>query len=124
MMKNRRLWVIAIALIIMLGYFIYDAYKQPSIENLPGDFTEVAFVRNEQNKGGIIRIYAVTVGDPLNAKYDACADLFPKNDFNSVTRIYFFDKNKPYPTTLSIEPPHYDTAQYQAINILKRTGSN
>lgn len=124
MMKNRRLWIIAIALITMLGYFIYDTYKQPSIEDIPGDFTEVAFVRNEQNKGGIIRVYAVTVGDPLNAKYDACADLFPTNDFNSITRIYFFNKNEPYPTSLSIEPPHYDTAQFNAINILKRTGSN
>ena len=123
-MKNRRLWIIAIALITLLGYFIYDAYKQPSIEDLPGNFKEVAFTRNEQNKGGILRIYAVTVEDPLNANYDACADLFPTNDFNSVTRIYFFDKNQPYPTSLSIEAPYYDTAHYHAINILKRTGTN
>lgn len=122
MQKNKRIWWIALGLIIILGYGIWEAFNQPSIEDLPGEFKEVAFVRNEQNKGGIIRVYAVTVGDPANAKYDACADLFPTNDFGSLTKIYFFDKNKPFPTTLQIEPPHYDGNQYEATMILKRTG--
>jgi hypothetical protein len=118
--KSKKLWIIAVPLILILGYFIYDAYSQPSIEDIPGDFTEVAFVRNENNKGGIIRIYAVTVGDQLNAQYDKCADMFPVNDYGSITKVYFFDKNKPYPTSLNLEEPHYDTAKYEAINILSR----
>ncbi|MGN0003614.1 MAG: hypothetical protein ACI35V_09275 [Sphingobacterium composti] len=123
-MKNtRKVWLIAIPLIIFLGYMIWDSYSQPSIADIPGDFEEVAFVRNEQNKGGIERIYAVTVGDIANAKYEACAEIFPVNDFNSVTRVFFFDKNKPYPTTLTLEPPHYDTSKYEALNIIKRRGS-
>ena len=120
--QSKKIWWISAGLVIILGYFIYDAYTQPSIEDLPGDFKEVAFVRNENNKGGIIRIYAVSVGDPQNAQYDACADLFPVNDYGSVTRIYFFDGNTPYPTQLQIEEPHYDTTQYEAINILSRRG--
>jgi hypothetical protein len=103
--KSKKLWIIAVPLILILGYFIYDAYSQPSIEDIPGDFTEVAFVRNENNKGGIIRIYAVTVGDQLNAQYDKCADMFPVNDYGSITKVYFFDKNKPYPTSLNLEFP-------------------
>ncbi|MFD1164989.1 hypothetical protein ACFQ2C_05135 [Sphingobacterium daejeonense] len=120
--KSKKLWIIAVPLILILGYFIYDAYSQPSIEDIPGDFTEVAFVRNENNKGGIIRIYAVTVGDQLNAQYDKCADMFPVNDYGSITKVYFFDKNKPFPTSLNLEEPHYDTAKYEAINILSRRG--
>ncbi|MCT1531518.1 hypothetical protein M3B46_10970 [Sphingobacterium daejeonense] len=120
--KSKKLWIIAVPLILILGYFIYDAYSQPSIEDIPGDFTEVAFVRNENNKGGIIRIYAVTVGDQLNAQYDKCADMFPVNDYGSITKVYFFDKNKPYPTSLKLEEPHYDSAKYEAINILSRRG--
>ena len=124
-MKNyRKVWLLAVPLIIILGYMIWDSYSQPGIEDIPGDFEEVAFVRNEQNKGGIERIYAVTVGDLANANFDACAELFPTNDYNSVTRIFFFDKNQPYPTTLSLEPPHYDNAKYEAVNIIKRRGSN
>lgn len=120
--KKKKIWFIAIPLILILGYFIYDAYSQPSIEDLPGGFEEVAFVRNENNKGVIIRIYAVTVKDPLNAQYDQCADLFPVNDYGSVTKIYFFDKDKPYPSSLQLEDPHYDNSKYEAINILSRRG--
>ena len=122
MQRNKRFWWIAIGLIIILGYGVWEAFNQPSIEDLPGDFKQVAFVRNEQNKGGIIRIYAVTVGDLSNAKFDACADLFPVNDYGSVTKIYFFDESTPFPTTLTIDPPHYDTTKFNAVSILRRTG--
>lgn len=122
--KNKRFWWIAIPLILLIGYFTIDAFTQKSISSVPGDFEEVAFVRNEQNKGGIIRIYAVTVGDIANARYEACADLFPTNDYGSSTTIYFFDKNKPYPTELKLETPHYDLNRYDAISIIKRRGAN
>ncbi len=121
--KRKKLWFIALPIILILSYLIYDAYSQPSLKDLPGEFEEVAFVRNEQNKGGVVRIYAVAVGNPLNADFNAAADLFPTNDFNSVTRVFFFDKSKPFPTKLKIDPPYYDTTKYEAIQILKRTGS-
>ncbi|MBL1407299.1 hypothetical protein [Sphingobacterium faecale] len=123
MKNNKRVWFIAIPIILILGYLIWDSFSQPTIKDIPGDFEEVAFVRNEQNKGGIVRIYAVTVGDMSNADFDACSDLFPTNDYNSVTRIFFFDKNHPYPTQLQLEPPYYDTTAFKAINIVKRSGS-
>lgn len=124
MKKSRKIWLIAIPLIAILGYMIWDSYSQPTIKDIPGNFEEIAFVRNEQNKGGIERIYAVTVEDLTNANYNACAELFPVNDFNSITRVFFFDKNKPYPTSLTLEPPHYDTSKYEAIHIVKRRGTN
>lgn len=122
-MKNKKIVLIIIPLVLILGYLIWDSYSQPSIRDIPGDFEEVAFVRNEQNKGGIVRIYAVTVGDPLKANYDACADLFPTNDYNSVTRIFFFDKKGDFPNELKLDPPYYDTTKYNAINIVKRSGT-
>lgn len=123
-LKRKKVWFIAIPIILLLSYLIWDAYSQPSIKDIPGDFEEVAFVRNEQNKGGIIRIYAVTVGDLTTANFEACADLFPTNDFNSVTTIYFFDKKNTYPTTLALEAPHYDALKYKAIHIAKRRGQD
>lgn len=120
--KNKIYWFSA-ALIILMGYFIWDAYQQPSITDLPGDFEEVAFVRNEQNKGGIVRVYAVTVGDPARAQYEECADMFPTNDYGSVTKVYFFDKNQPYPTTLQIGEPHFDTEKFKATRIIRRYGA-
>lgn len=122
MRKNKKIVLIIVPLVLILGYLIWDSYSQPSIQDIPGDFEEVAFIRNEQNKGGIVRIYAVTVGDPLKANYDACADLFPTNDYNSVTRIFFFDKKGDFPKELELEAPYYDTTKYNAINIVKRSG--
>lgn len=121
--KSRKIvWFVG-ALALLLAYFIYDGYSQPSIKDVAGDFEEVAFVRNEQNKGAIVRIYAVTVGDPANALYDECADLFPTNDYGSVTKIYFFDKQAPYPTELTLNEPHFDISKYSALRIVKRYGS-
>ncbi|MFZ4263000.1 hypothetical protein ACFRAE_13210 [Sphingobacterium sp. HJSM2_6] len=120
--KRKKLWWVLIPILGIIGYILYDSFSQPSIKDLQGGFEEVAFIRNEQNKGGIIRIYAVTVADPINAQYDECADLFPVNDYGSITKVYFFDKNKPFPKTLNLEEPHFDSNSYQAINILKRRG--
>lgn len=121
--KKGKIWWFSSALIILVGYFIWDSYSQPTISDIPGDFEEVAFVRNEQNKGGIIRVYAVTVGNPSQALYEECADMLPVNDYGSVTKVYFFDKNQPYPTTLHIDEPHFDTDKFEAIRIVRRHGA-
>lgn len=123
MKTKKKVWFIAIPIILLLSYLIYDSFSQPSLKDIPGQFQEVAFARNEQNKGGIVRIYAVTVGDLSNAQYDAAANLFPTNDYNSITRIFFFDKTKPFPTEVKVEPPYYDVEKYAAVQIVKRTGS-
>lgn len=124
MKKNKRVWLIIIPILAILAFMLKDSFTQKSIEDLPGDFKEVAFVRNEQNKGGIIRIYAISVGNPAQADYQACIDLLPVNDYGSSTTAYFFDKNAPYPTSLKVEAPHYDGKQFQAIQISKKSGTN
>jgi len=122
MFKNKKLWFLVIPIVLLIALMLKDSFSQKSIGDLPGDFKEVAFVRNEQNKGGIIRIYAVTVGDITQANFDEAAKLFPTNDYGSSTTIYFFDKNKDFPTTLSIENPHFDGQKYSPISISKTTG--
>ncbi|UIR54538.1 hypothetical protein LZQ00_09660 [Sphingobacterium sp. SRCM116780] len=124
MKKNKRVWFIIIPLLVIIAFMLKDSFTQKSIEDLPGDFKEVAFVRNDQNKGEIIRIYAISVGNPSAADYQACIDLLPVNDYGSTTTAYFFDKNMPYPTTLTLEAPHYDGKKYEAIQISKKTGSD
>lgn len=122
MKKNKRVWLIIIPILAILAFMLKDSLTQKSIEDLPGEFKEVAFVRNEQNKGGIICIYAISVGKPAEADYKACIDLLPVNDYGSSTTAYFFDKNTPYPTSLTIEAPHYDGKKFQAIQISKKSG--
>ena len=123
MKKNKRVWLLIIPILVIAGFFLKDTFTQKSIEDLPGKFKEVAFIRNEQNKGGIIRIYAVAVGDPINADYKACLELMPVNDYGSKTTVYFFDKSSPYPTSLSLDDPHFDSSKYQPIQISNKYGT-
>ncbi|AIM37802.1 hypothetical protein ACFX5U_14000 [Sphingobacterium sp. SG20118] len=122
MKKNKRIWLIIVPILAILAFMFKDSFTQKSIEDLPGNFKEVAFVRNEQNKGGIIRIYAISVGNPTEADYKACLDLLPVNDYGSTTTAYFFDQHAPYPTSLTLEAPHYDGNQFHAIQISKKSG--
>jgi len=121
--NKKRAWLLLIPIILIVAFIFKDSLTQKKIEDLKGDFKEVAFIRNEQNKGGIIRIYAVSVGDIPNADYEGAADLFPTNDYGSSTTVYFFNKDYPYPTKLSLEAPHFDLDKYKSIMIIKRTGS-
>lgn len=112
--SNRRIvYGVVISVIIIL--VVWDVLRNPGPEDLQGDFTEIAFVRNEQNKGGIVRIYAFYVGDTVGADYQGCGDLLPHNDYGSMTKVYFFKKGQPVPESLRLEPPHFDTLRYRPV---------
>lgn len=120
MTKQNRKWIFAVIIVGIAALILQDSLNQPGPQDLPGGFQEVAFTRNEQNKGGIIRIYAFTVKDPSIANYQACGDLMPHNDYGSFTKVYFFLEGQPAPTTLALEPPHFDPQQYQPIAVYSK----
>lgn len=94
----------------LVAWFIVDALSQPSPQDLPGEFREVALFRNENNTGPVVRIYAVTVGDTTRwaemAQYGA---LMPYTKYGS-TKVFFFAKNGPSPTQLQMAEPHFAPA--------------
>jgi hypothetical protein len=77
-------------------YFIYDSFSLPSVDDLEGDFKEVAFYRNENNTGPIIRIYAVTVADTLWQEMEQYGNYMPHTKYGT-TRVYFFLNSQPAP---------------------------
>ncbi|MDX5421353.1 MAG: hypothetical protein LPK14_03805 [Hymenobacteraceae bacterium] len=81
----------------LIGWFVYDALSQPSVDDLEGDFAEVAMYRNENNTGPIRRIYAVTAEDTLWQQMQAYGDFMPHTKYGN-TKVYFFLKNSPVPT--------------------------
>lgn len=115
MKKIPRKWLFAIPLIFLAAIILRDVFFQPGISELEGGFKEVAFVRNEQNKGGIVRIYAFTVADSASANYLACGDMLPHNEYGSSTTAYFFLSNDPFPTTLQLDVPHFDIGQFHPV---------
>lgn len=88
---------IAVALVIALVF--WDSFSQPGIANLPGDFTEVAMYRNENNTGPVKRIYAVTVKDTLWDAMKAYGNYMPYSKLGTTT-VYFFKAPGRFPTKL------------------------
>ncbi|TPE44663.1 hypothetical protein [Pontibacter mangrovi] len=88
--------LIALA-VVLIGWFIYDTLSIPSVDDLEGDFKEVAMYRNENNTGPVIRLYAVTVADTLWQQMEQYGDYMPHTKYGN-TKVYFFLKNNPVPS--------------------------
>ncbi|MFD2245980.1 hypothetical protein [Pontibacter ruber] len=104
---------------ILIGYFVYDSFSQPSVDDLKGDFKETAFYRNENNTGPIVRIYAVTVSDTLWQEMEQYGNYMPHTKYGN-TKVCFFLKDQPAPQQLqpgtnSFDPKYnsYCIARYE-----------
>ena len=95
-------YVIIFVILLAAAWMIWDAVKQPGVQDLKGDFKELVFVRNEQNTGPVVRIYAVSVNDTLWQEMEKYGRLMPHTKYG-LTRVYFFKANSPAPQQISLE---------------------
>lgn len=98
-----------IAVLVIAGWMIWDSVKQPGISDLKGDFRELVFLRNEQNTGPVMRIYAASVTDTLWTEMENYGRLMPHTKYG-VTRVFFFRASGPLPARLSLEGGHVPEA--------------
>ncbi|HIX55669.1 MAG TPA: hypothetical protein VK076_04615 [Candidatus Sphingobacterium stercoripullorum] len=123
-MKNKKskkgVWFSAIPLVLLLLFLIYRTNNDTSIDKLEGGFHIAAFIEGQTGDGNKEDIYAISVEQTTNADYDGCADMLAK-DKEGKTTVYFFDHSSKYPMELSSQPPYYDSDQYKAIRIIKRS---
>ena len=117
MVRRYRKWLIGLVVVAFVAFVVWDLLSTRGPGDLVGGFEEIAFVRNEQNKGGIVRIYAFRVADTAGADYMGCGNLLPHNDYGSRTTVYFFESDRPAPTSLQLEPPHFDTVQFRPVAV-------
>ena len=100
MLKNKKTYIILITLVIIAA-MIWNVATERGIKDLKGNFREVAFIRNEQNTGPVIRIYAVTVEEMHWEDMEQYGNYMPHTKYGN-TKIYFFDAGKAYPTKLTL----------------------
>lgn len=79
-----------------IGWMVSDAFLQPGVDDLKGDLKELAFVRNEQNTGPIVRIYAVSVKDTLWSSMNSYGNYMPHTKYG-ITRVFYFLDDTPLP---------------------------
>ncbi|HYK75973.1 MAG TPA: hypothetical protein VEV16_03290 [Daejeonella sp.] len=101
MFANKKYLLIAI-IIAALVWMLVDALRQPGTEALKGNFEQKAYIRNEQNTGPVVRIYAVSVQDTLWKEMELYGSYMPHTKYGT-TRVYFFQSGKPVPDKLSLE---------------------
>ena len=92
-------YIIFFLLGLSVIYIIFDSTSQPNVNDLKGNFKEVAVYRNENNTGPIVRVYAVTVKDSLWGEMEKYGELMPYTKYGSTT-VYFFQEGKPVPKKL------------------------
>ena len=100
MITKKRSYIIFGLIALLVGYIIFDSTSQPNVNDLKGNFKEVAVYRNENNTGPIVRVYAVTVQGQPWEEMQKYGDLMPYTKYGS-TKVYFFDEQKPFPDTLT-----------------------
>lgn len=109
--------MILILFLAVLIWMMADAFMQPGVKDLKGDFKELAFVRNEQNTGPVVRIYAVSVKDTLWDEMEQYGEYMPHTKYGN-TQVYFFLHNTPAPTQLSLENGNIGS-QYESYCVAK-----
>ncbi|AKQ46586.1 hypothetical protein TH63_14640 [Rufibacter radiotolerans] len=108
--KNLKYMLLAVLAAFVI-WFVKDAFTQPGVNKLSGDFTEVALYRNENNTGPIKRIYAVTTADTLWNQMQQYGDFMPHTKYGTTT-VYFFLKGKPVPEKVYPGEQNFDV-QFQ-----------
>jgi hypothetical protein len=100
MLKNKKTYLL-IAVLLIIAVMIWNVVNEPGIRDLKGNFKEISFIRNEQNSGPVIRIYAVTVeGKPWN-EMEQYGNYMPHTKYG-ITRIFFFPEDESHPSKLVI----------------------
>jgi hypothetical protein len=107
MKKGKQGYILAVIVVLILGYIIWDSLSQPDTKDLKGDFKEVAFYRNEQNTGPVVRIYAVTVSDTVWNDIKSYGNYMAYTKYGN-TKVYFFMENANVPQTLQPGEVNFD----------------
>jgi hypothetical protein len=111
-MKKYKTFIFVISALIIFA-IIWNTITEPGIKDLKSDFKEVAFIRNEQNTGPVIRIYAVSLKTENWEEMEQYGNYMPHTKYGT-TKIYFFLNNTMVPEELN----------FGAVNITKKYQKN
>lgn len=107
MARSKLYYLIALMVMGLVIYIVWDALTQPGIGDLNGEFEEVAFYRNENNTGPIVRVYAVTVNDTLWDEMEKYGAFMPHSKYGN-TKVYFFHQGDDYPVQVFPGEDNFD----------------
>jgi hypothetical protein len=120
-MKKNKIYLYLISTIIIVA-MLWSALSTPGIRDLKGNLKEIAFIRNEQNTGPIIRIYAVSIDEENWESMEQYGNYMPHNKYGT-TRIYFFFSKNTYDGKLQLEGENIEKSfQKRCIALYEKNG--
>lgn len=93
-----------IAIIALIALMLYNMFTEKNIHDLEGDFKEVAYTRNENNTGPVVRVYAFTVADTIWSIMREHAELLPHTKYGTTEAFYFLHSEKA-PNSIKLKEP-------------------
>lgn len=118
--KKRIIYLIGFAL---LAIFALNLLTQKGPSDLPGNFMEIAQVRNENNTGPVFRRYAVSVSDTLWREMEQYGNFMPHTKLG-VTEVFFFLDTSDLPRAMSLgENPFEAVFRSACIAKYQKNGS-
>jgi hypothetical protein len=120
-MKKNKLYVLIIS-VIAIAAMLWNALSEPGIKGLKGNLKETSFIRNEQNTGPVIRIYAISIDQEYWTDMEQYGNYMPHNKYGT-TRVYFFLSNKPYKGKLELTGSNIEEEYKQyCIGLYEKNG--
>lgn len=122
MRQQKKIWIAALtaACVWWIGY---SFYQLPDKTDIPGGFSQTAFVRNENNLGTVVLLYAFSVKDTTRADYLAYGNTLSYHTYSGTTTAYFFAAENMAPAQLQLNSPHFDTARYKPVALYHKNVS-
>lgn len=93
--------------LVLLVQIVRSSFSNPGMERFAGDFEELAFYRNENNTGPVLRIYAIRAKANLSPEYmREYADAQPHTKYGR-TLVFFFSPDLTEKIVLSPVEPYF-----------------
>lgn len=105
---NKKLSIIlTILILVLVAWMIKGTFMQPGVNDLKGEFNEIAHYRNDNNTGPIQHVFVVTVKDTIAAQLEAYGNFMPHHKGGN-TKVYFFLAGNPVPKDLQAGKVNFD----------------
>ncbi|WP_209331917.1 hypothetical protein [Lunatimonas salinarum] len=105
MKRNYLFYAILLVVIGVIAWVIADTVSMPGVGDLHGQYEELAFERNENNTGPVVRIYLVYTPETDWEEMEAYGNFMPHTKYG-ITRIFFVNERLDKKIELALDEPH------------------
>jgi hypothetical protein len=99
--------IFLLIIFLLVSWIIIESLNNNGIKDLKGEFQQIAFLRNENNTGPIIRIYSVVVSDTAWSELEKYGHFMPHTKYGN-TKVFFFLQDTPAPQQLFFGNENFD----------------